>query len=73
MVSKVKKQKLTKKSNRNSRVKNILSTDQELKNDFPEITGKELNKLKRDESYREGFLLAVRLVASELKNLIDKN
>ena len=32
----------------------------------------ELKKLKIDESYKEGFLLAIRLVASELKTIIDK-
>ena len=29
-------------------------------------------KLKIDETYKEGFLLAIRLVASELKTIIDK-
>ena len=32
----------------------------------------ELKKLKIDETYKEGFLLAIRLVASELKTIIDK-
>jgi hypothetical protein len=32
----------------------------------------ELKKLKIDESYKEGFLLAIRLVTSELKTIIDK-
>ena len=31
-----------------------------------------IEKLKIDESYKEGFLLAIRLVASELKTIIDK-
>ena len=32
----------------------------------------ELKKLKIDETYKEGFLIAIRLVASELKTIIDK-
>jgi hypothetical protein len=32
----------------------------------------ELKKLKIDETYKEGFLLAIRLVVSELKTTIDK-
>jgi hypothetical protein len=37
---------------------------------LPEITANELKKLKTDESYKEGFLLAVRLMTSELKTLV---
>jgi len=49
-----------------------VNSDHILRKDFPEITDKELKKLKIDESYKEGFLLAIRLVASELKTIIDK-
>jgi hypothetical protein len=31
-----------------------------------------IKKIKIDELYKEGFLLAIRLVASELKTIIDK-
>ena len=37
---------------------------------LPGITVNELKKLKTDESYKEGFLLAVRLMTSELKTLV---
>jgi hypothetical protein len=43
-----------------------------LRKDFPEITDMELKKLITDESYNEGFLLAIRLVASELKTIVYK-
>ena len=43
-----------------------VNSDRILRKDFPEITDMELKKLKIDESYKVGFLLAIRLVASEL-------
>ena len=49
-----------------------VNSDRILRKNFPEITDMELKKLKIDESYKEGFLLAIRLVASELKTIIDK-
>ena len=49
-----------------------VNSDHILRKDFPEITDMEFKKLKIDESYKEGFLLAIRLVASELKTIIDK-
>ena len=49
-----------------------VNSDHILRKDFPEITDMELKKLKIDESYKVGFLLAIRLVASELKTMIDK-
>ena len=49
-----------------------VNSDRILRKDFPEITDMELKKLKIDESYKVGFLLAIRLVASELKTIIDK-
>ena len=49
-----------------------VNSDRTLSKDFPEITDMELKKLKIDESYKEGFLLAIRLVASELKTIVDK-
>ena len=52
--------------------KNPLNSDRILRKDFPKITDRELKKLKTDESYKQGFLLAIRLVASELKTIVDK-
>jgi len=49
-----------------------VNPDRILRKDFSEITDMELKKLKIDESYKVGFLLAIRLVASELKTMIDK-
>ena len=49
-----------------------VNSDRILRKDFSEMTDMELKKLKIDESYKEGFLLAIRLVASELKTIIDK-
>ena len=49
-----------------------VNSDRILRKDFPEITDMELKKLKIDESYKVGFLLAIRLVASELKTIINK-
>ena len=69
----VKKKILSKKREKKSNSKkNPVNSDRILRKDFPEITDMELKKLKIDESYKEGFLLAIRLVASELKTIIDK-
>lgn len=69
----VKEKKLTekreKKSNSN---KNSVNSDRILRKDFPKITDRELKKLKTDESYKDGFLLAIRLVTSELKSIVYK-
>ena len=62
-------EKRVKKSNSK---KNPVNSDRILRKDFPKITDKDLQKLKTDESYKQGFLLAIRLVASELKTIVDK-
>ena len=62
-------EKRVKKSNSK---KNPVNSDRILRKDFPKITDKDLKKLKTDESYKQGFLLAIRLVASELKTIADK-
>ena len=62
-------EKRVKKSNSK---KNPVNSDRILRKDFPKITDKDLKKLKADESYKQGFLLAIRLVASELKTIVDK-
>jgi hypothetical protein len=62
-------EKRVKKSNRK---KNPVNSDRILRKDFPKITDRELLKLKTDESYKQGFLSAIRLVASELKIIVDK-
>lgn len=66
----VKKKKLAKRNQRKSNSKNSISSDRILKMHLPGITVNELKKLKTDESYKEGFLLAVRLMTSELKTLV---
>jgi hypothetical protein len=68
----IKEKKLAKKNPRKSNSKNSISSDRILKMHLPEITVNELKKLKTDESYKEGFLLAVRLMTSELKTLVYK-
>ncbi|HEY9492816.1 MAG TPA: hypothetical protein VIP56_12585 [Nitrososphaeraceae archaeon] len=62
-------EKRVKKSNSK---KNPVNSDRILRKDFPKITDKDLKNLKTDESYKQGFLLAIRLVASELKTIVDK-
>ena len=62
-------EKRVKKSNSK---KNPVNSDRILRKDFPKITDKDLKKLKTDESYKQGFLLAIRLVASEQKTIVDK-
>ena len=62
-------EKRVKKSNSK---KNPVNSDRILRKDFPKITDKDLKKLKTDESYKQGFLLAIRLVASELKTIVYK-
>ena len=62
-------EKRVKKSNRK---KNPVNSDRILKKDFPEITANELKRLKTDEAYKEGFLLAIRLVTAELKTIVKK-
>ncbi|MGE5685608.1 MAG: hypothetical protein ACM3ZS_10785 [Nitrososphaerota archaeon] len=68
----VKDKKATKKNQRKSNSKDSISSDRVLRMHLPEITANELKKLKTDESYKEGFLLAVRLMTSELKTLVYK-
>jgi len=50
--------------------KNSISSNRILRKHLPKITDTELKKLKTDESYKEGFLLAVSLMTSELKTLV---
>jgi hypothetical protein len=68
----VKEKRLAEKREKKSNSKNPINSDHILRKDFPEITDEELKKLKIDESYREGFLLAISLVFSELKTIVDK-
>ena len=69
----VKKKRVSEKSVKKSNSKkNPVNSDRILRKDFPKITDRELKKLKTDESYKQGFLLAIRLVASELKTIVDK-
>ena len=69
----VKKKRMSEKRVKKSKSKkNPVNSDRILRKDFPKITDRELKKLKTDESYKQGFLLAIRLVASELKTIVDK-
>lgn len=69
----VKEKRLSEKREKKSNSKkNPVNSDRILRRDFPKITDRELKKLKTDESYKEGFLLAIRLVASELKTIVYK-
>ena len=69
----VKKKRMSEKRVKKSNSKkNPVNSDRILRKDFPKITDRELKKLKTDESYKQGFLLAIRLVASELKTIVDK-
>ena len=61
-----------KREKKSNSKKNPVNSDRILRKDFPKITDRELRKLKTDESYKEGFLLAIRLVASELKTIVYK-
>ena len=68
----VKKKILSKKREKKSNGKNSVSSDRILRKHLTEISADELKKLKTDESYKEGFLLAVRLMTSELKTIVFK-
>lgn len=69
----VKKKKVSEKRVKNQTARrNPVNSDRILRKDFPKITDRELKKLKTDESYKQGFLLAIRLVTSELKTIVDK-
>jgi hypothetical protein len=68
----VKKKKQTKKREKKSSSRNSVSSDRILRKHLPKITANQLKKLKTDESYKEGFLLAISLVASELKTIVFK-
>ena len=69
----VKQQRTTKKSEKKLNRKNPVDSDEMLRKDFPKITDNELKRLKTDESYKEGFLLAISLVFSELKTIVRTN
>jgi hypothetical protein len=68
----VKKKKQSKKLEKKSNSKKSVSSDRILRKHLTDITGYELKKLKTDKSYKEGFLLAVRLMTSELKTIVHK-
>lgn len=68
----VEEKRLSEKREKKSNRKKPVDSDRILRKDFPKITDRELRKLKTDESYKEGFLLAIRLIASELKIIVDK-
>jgi hypothetical protein len=68
----VKKKKLSSKRKKKSNSRKSVSSDRILRKHLTKITGDELKKLKTDESYKEGFLLAVRLMTSELKTIVFK-
>ena len=69
----VKKKIQPKKHEKKLDSKNSVSSDRILRKHLPKITTNELKKLKVDESYKEGFLLAVSLMASELKTIVSKD
>jgi hypothetical protein len=68
----VKKKKQSKKLEKKSNSKKSVSSDRILRKHLTDITGYELKKLKTDKSYKEGFLLAVKLMTSELKTIVFK-
>jgi hypothetical protein len=68
----VKNKRQFKNGQRKSNNKNSVSSDRILRKHLPKITANELKKLKTDESYKEGFLLAVSLMTSELKTIVSK-
>ena len=68
----VKKKIRFEKGKRKSNSKKSISSDRILRKHLTKITADELKKLKTDESYKDGFLLAVRLMTSELKTIVFK-
>lgn len=60
------------KGEKKSKSKKSVSSDSILRKHLTSITENELKKLKKDESYKDGFLLAVRLMTSELKTIVFK-
>jgi hypothetical protein len=68
----VKKRKLSIKREKKSNSKKSVTSDRILRKHLTTITRDELKKLKTDESYKDGFLLAVRLMTSELKTIVFK-
>ncbi|MDW0227812.1 MAG: hypothetical protein QOC23_09280 [Nitrososphaeraceae archaeon] len=68
----VKEKRLAERREKKSNSKNSVSSDRILRKHLPKIAANELKKLKTDESYKEGFLLAISLVASELKTIVFK-
>jgi hypothetical protein len=67
-----KKEKLSIKREKKSNSKKSVTSDRVLRKHLTTITRDELKKLKTDESYKDGFLLAVRLMTSELKTIVFK-
>jgi hypothetical protein len=66
----VKKRKLSIKREKKSNSKKSVTSDRILRKHLTTITRDELKKLKTNESYKDGFLLAVRLMTSELKTIV---
>ena len=69
----VKDKKLAKKNQEKSNIKNPIGSDRILRKHLPKITKTELKRLKTDESYKEGLLLAIRIMTSELNTLVYQN
>lgn len=70
MIQLVKKRKLSIKREKKSNSKKSVSSDRILRKHLTTITSDELKNLKTNESYKDGFLLAVRLMTSELKTIV---
>ena len=66
------KKKLPSNDQKKSKNTKSISSDRILRKHLPKITASQLKKLKTDESYKEGFLLAVSLMTSELKTIVSK-
>jgi hypothetical protein len=70
VIQLVKKRKLSIKREKKSNSKKSVSSDRILRKHLTTITSDELKNLKTNESYKDGFLLAVRLMTSELKTIV---
>lgn len=53
MLTKLRKRKITKQKNQNTKVKYTLTYNKRIKNDWPEITNEQWNKMLKDCAYKE--------------------
>jgi len=65
----MKRKSLKKKKLKRKGIKFKLKHDQELRNDWPEISQEEWERIETDEAFRDGFILAINNVSIKINEI----